>query len=85
MDLRTNIIFFSLQNGVIKRKSTNSAMFDFMQNIQNSLKEALHQAGILDNLSKAFDTVGHKFLLKNLEYTFLIISLKSKTHDRGGK
>lgn len=58
----------SEQHGFRKKKSTESAIFDFIDHVSSALSEKKQAMGILCDLSKAFDCVDHKLLLKKLEH-----------------
>ena len=55
------------QHGFRPKHSTDTATFDFLQFIYESLDENRYVIAILFDLTKAFDSVDHKMLLKKLD------------------
>ena len=55
------------QYGFRKNYSTDLAILDLLDKITQSLAQKCHVIGIFMDLSKAFDTLDHKILLKKLE------------------
>lgn len=60
-------LFSTSQNGYLKGKSIDTAMFSFTQFILNSLEERCIPLGIFLDLSRAYDCVNHEILLEKLE------------------
>ena len=60
-------ILHDSQFGFRKSHSTSHALNYSVYQIQQALKQGLHVLGIFIDLSKAFDTIDHKILLKKLE------------------
>ena len=60
-------ILHDSQFGFRKSHSTSHALNYSVYQIQQALKQGLHVLGIFIDLSKAFDTIDHKVLLKKLE------------------
>jgi hypothetical protein len=61
----SNILSHS-QHGFRKNRSTETAIFDLVDDILNSIDSGKKTAGIFLDLSKAFDTVEHDILFKKL-------------------
>lgn len=55
------------QYGFCKKKSTQDAVLSFYEKILHNFDNKLLSAGIFFDLSRAFDTISHKLLLKKLE------------------
>lgn len=63
-----NIDFFNdFQHGFMKQKSTTTALFNFVNTILNALDGQEIVCGLFLDLSKAFDTLNHNYLLNKLE------------------
>ena len=60
-------ILHDSQFGFRKSHSTSHALNYSVYQIQQAIKQGLHVLGIFIDLSKAFDTIDHKILLKKLE------------------
>jgi hypothetical protein len=48
-----------------KNSSTEHAIIDFVYKITKAIDEGKYSVGIFLDLSKAFDTINHKILIKN--------------------
>ena len=60
-----NNILSRHQYGSRKNRSTEHAIIDFVDKITKAIDERKYSVGIFFDLSKAFDTVNHKILIKN--------------------
>ena len=60
-----NNILSRHQYGSRKNRSTEHAIIDFVDKITKAIDERKYSVGIFFDLSKAFDTVNHKILVKN--------------------
>ena len=60
--------FYTLQFGFRLNLRTNNALLSIIENIQTNLDNGDFAADAFIDLKKAFDTVDHDILLKNLEY-----------------
>jgi len=56
------------QHGFMKGKSIDSAIFNFMEKIRESLDNKENCVGFFLDLTKAFDLVPHEELLRKLNY-----------------
>ena len=61
-------ILFKSQYGFRTGHSTVHATLDFLQVIENALQDQEYAIGIFCDLSKAFDTLDHRILLKKLDH-----------------
>lgn len=59
-------ILSSAQNGFRSGKSTNTAIFDCLHTIYDSLNKKEHTVALFYDFSRAFDTVDHQLLLNKL-------------------
>ena len=64
--LGENDILFKSQYGFRENHSTQHAIIDIVNVIQNNMDQKLLTCGIFLDLKKAFDTVDHLILLQNL-------------------
>jgi retron-type reverse transcriptase len=62
-----NKILSKHQYGFRKNRSTEHALIDFTDKITKAIDEGKYSIGIFLDLSKAFDTIDHKILIKKLE------------------
>lgn len=60
-------ILSHVQFGFRRKKSTQDAIIDLINNIHDSLNNKKYHISIFIDLKKAFDTVNHEILLKKLE------------------
>ena len=61
-------LLYDKQFGFRKNHSTNHALNYSVSHIKSELKKGNHILGIFIDLSKAFDTIDHKILIKKLEH-----------------
>ena len=66
--LLDNKLLFQNQFGFQKNTSTEHAILNLVENITESFSDGKITLGVFIDLSKAFDTVDHKILLKKLQY-----------------
>ena len=63
-----NDILSKHQYGFRKNRSTELAILDFVNKITKAIDEGKFSVGIFLDLSKAFDTLNHKILIRKLEH-----------------
>ena len=63
-----NLVLYEKQYGFRDKYSTQHALIDIVNNIQNNMEEKLFSCGIFLDLKKAFDTVDHYILLHKLDH-----------------
>ena len=63
--INKNKILSKHQYGFRKNRSTEHALTDFIDKITKAIDEGEYSIGIFLDLSKAFDTIDHKILIKN--------------------
>ena len=63
-----NNILSKHQYGFRKNRSTEHAIIDFVDKITKSIDQGKFSVGIFLDLSKAFDTINHKILIRKLEH-----------------
>lgn len=61
-----NNIFSPTQHGFLKGRSTQTAMFAFIQNIFNAFEKRELALGLFLDLSKAYDTIDYQLLITKL-------------------
>jgi hypothetical protein len=66
--MEQNNILIKQQHGFRKSKSTETAIFEYIDNVTSILSTDKHAVGILCDLSKAFDSVNHSILLEKLRH-----------------
>jgi retron-type reverse transcriptase len=63
-----NKILSKHQYGFRKNRSTEHAIIDFVDKITKAIDEGKYSVGIFLDLSKVFDTINHRILIKKLEH-----------------
>ena len=63
-----NGIFYSLQHGFRDRRSCETQLLEFVQDIVTNMQDGLQTDVCVLDFSKAFDKVGHRRLIKKLEW-----------------
>jgi retron-type reverse transcriptase len=63
-----NKILSKHQYGFRKNRSTEHAIIDFVDKITKAIDKGKYSVGIFLDLSKAFDTINHRILIKKLEH-----------------
>ena len=66
--LDINNVLFKAQYGFREKHSTQHAILDTVNIIQNNMDSKLFTCGIFIDLKKAFDTVDHAILLQKLDH-----------------
>ena len=61
-------IFNDSQYGFREKRSTEHAMLDIINQIENNMDNKMYSCGIFIDLKKAFDTVDHLILLQKLDH-----------------
>ena len=64
--LEHNNILYDFQFGFRKHHSTNHAIITMVEKVSNALDTGKIVVGVFLDLKKAFDTVNHDILLKNI-------------------
>ena len=65
--LHENKILYSKQFGFQTRYSTNHTIFQLVKQIYKNFEENKYTLGVFIDLTKAFDTVDQKILLRQME------------------
>ncbi len=66
--INKNKILSKHQYGFCMDRSTEHALTDFTDKISKTIDEGKYSIGTLLDLSKAFDRINHKILIKKLEH-----------------
>lgn len=69
--LNKHNVCYQSQYGFRDKCSTEHAILDIVNKIQVNMDKGMFSCGVFINLKKAFDTVDHSILLKNLVITVL--------------
>ncbi|XP_044745271.1 uncharacterized protein LOC123307118 [Coccinella septempunctata] len=65
---KENNLFSHTQHGFLHGRSTQTAIFEFLQYILESLEDSKMALGIFLDLSKAYDSLNKEYLLQKLEF-----------------
>ena len=66
--IEKNKLLSTNQYGFRKGRSTEHAIIELVDKITRAIDQGKYTIGIFLDLSKAFDTINHKILIKKLEY-----------------
>jgi retron-type reverse transcriptase len=66
--IEKNKLLSTNQYGFSKGRSTEHTIIELVDKITKAIDQGKYTIGIFLDLSKAFDTINHKILIKKLEY-----------------
>jgi retron-type reverse transcriptase len=75
--MEKNRIITEAQHGFRSKRSTETALLVFINNVQSAIDNKMNPVGIFLDLSKAYDVLDHKILLDKL-YTYGIRGITNK-------
>ena len=66
--IERNKILSNHQYGFRENRSTEHAVIDFVDRITQAIEQGKFSVGIFLDLSKAFDTINHRILIRKVEH-----------------